>query len=118
MSDSRVEQLAAELIALPLSELTPAEIDARIATTIGDGDRDVARAALDLAAEIMRKRTAAAVKHAETLTAISRLAAATGCPPDADVAEWLLGLGLIETDGVTYTPTPKAWLRVVGKDSP
>ena|SRR5450631_2483428 len=113
-----VERLANELAALRLAELSPAEASLAIAAVICDATLDDGRAALVRAAEIIQQRTAAAVRHAETLTAISRLAAATGCPPDADVAGWLLGLGLIETDGVTYTPTPKAELRVVGKDSP
>jgi hypothetical protein len=117
MNDYRVERLAAELIALPLAELSAAEIDERIATTIGDADRDVARAALARAAEVMQRRTAFAVKHAEMLQTISRLAAATNCPADTDVAAWLQELGLIEPDGAGgYVVTPKAGLRVVDKD--
>jgi hypothetical protein len=66
----------------------------------------------------MQERTAAAMRHAEMLAAFERLAAATSCPDDADAAQWLLALGLIEPDGpYAYRLTPKAGLRVVGKDS-
>jgi hypothetical protein len=114
MNDSQVEQLAAELIALPLAELSAAETDRRITAIIGDADRDVARAALDRAAKVMQERTAAAMRYAEMLAAIERLANATGCPDDADAAQWLLGLGLIEPDGPCgYRLTAAATLRAV-----
>jgi hypothetical protein len=81
---------------------------------IGDADRDVARAALDRAAKVMQERTAAAMRYAEMLAAIERLANATGCPDDADAAQWLLGLGLIEPDGPCgYRLTAAATLRAV-----
>jgi hypothetical protein len=44
MTESQVEQLAAELIALPVPELL-AEIDQRIAAVLGDADPNIARAA-------------------------------------------------------------------------
>ena len=114
MTDPHIEKLAGKLIGLPLAELSPAEINERIAAVIGDADRDVAQAALDRAAEIMRERTAVALWHVETLRTISRLAAATGCPDDADVTEWLLGLGLIEPDGAGgYVVTVRAATRLV-----
>jgi len=93
------------------------EIDAKILDVVGNADRDVAQAALARAAEVMKKRTAFAARHAEMLQTISRLAAATNCPADTDVAEWLQELGLIEPDGVGgFVVTPKANLRSV-KDS-
>jgi hypothetical protein len=61
-----------ELIALPLAELSDAEINARISAVIGGADGDIAQAALARAADIMKQRTAVAVRHADTLTAISR----------------------------------------------
>ena len=112
--DSRVEQLAAELVALPLAELSPAEVNERISAVIGGADGDIAQAALHRAASIMAERTEKAVRHAEMLQTISRLAAATGCPDDTDVAEFLLGLGLIERDDEgAYRLTAKAALRAV-----
>ena len=63
---------AVELIALPLAELSAAEINARISAVIGGADGDIAQAALARAADIMKQRTAVAVRHADTLTAISR----------------------------------------------
>jgi len=105
---------AVELIALPLAELSAAEINARISAVIGGADGDIAQAALARAADIMKQRTAVAVRHAETLTAISRLAAATGCPDDTDVAAWLQGLGLIEPDGAGgYRLAARAALRTL-----
>ena len=65
--DPRIEKLAEELIALPLAELSADEITERIAATVGCTDPDVAQAALDLAAELVRQRTADTAKHAETL---------------------------------------------------
>lgn len=114
MTDSRVEALAAELIALPLAELSASEADEAIAACIGDADQDVAQAALDLAAERVRQRAAAAVRRAETLLMIARLAHATNCPDGTDAVTWVQGLGLIEPDGAGgYVQTPKASVRVV-----
>jgi hypothetical protein len=114
MTDSRVEALAAELVALPLAEMAAAEINRRIADIIGDADRDFAQAALDLAAAIMKQRTAAAAKYAEMLQTIERLAHATNCPDGTNAVTWLQELGLIEPDGAGgYVLTPKAGLRSV-----
>jgi hypothetical protein len=65
--DPRIEKLAGELIALPLAELPAGEITERIAATLGDADPDVAQAALDLAAELVRQRTADAAKQVLSL---------------------------------------------------
>jgi hypothetical protein len=114
--DPRIEKLAGELIALPLAELPAGEITERIAATLGDADPDVAQAALDLAAELVRQRTADAAKHAETLLTIFRLANATHCPDGTNAVTWLQGLGLIEPDGAGwYMVTPQASTRVVGQ---
>lgn len=114
MTDLRVEALAAALVALPLADLAPAEANELIAATLGDADRDIAQAALDRAAKVMQERTAAAMRYAEMLAAIERLANATGCPDDADAAQWLFGLGLIEPDGPCgYRLTAAATLRAV-----
>ncbi len=110
----QVEALAAELIALPLAGLSAAEINERIAAVIGDADLDVRQAALDLAAEIIRKRTAAAAKHAEMLQTIERLARATNCPDGTNAVTWVQELGLIEPDGAGwYVLTPLASTRPV-----
>ena len=114
--DPRIEKLAGELIALPLAELPAGEITERIAATLGDADPDVAQAALDLAAELVRQRTADAAKHAETLLTIFRLANATHCPDGTNAVTWLQELGLIEPDGAGgYMVTPQASTRVVGQ---
>jgi hypothetical protein len=114
MTGSRVEALAAELIALPLAELSAAEISLQIAGVLGDADLDIRQAALDLASEIMRKRTAATVRHAEMLQTIERLAHATHCPDGTDAVTWLQGLGLIEPDGAGgYRVTARSSTRAV-----
>jgi deoxyribose-phosphate aldolase len=111
MTASRIEQLAAELLAL--TGLSAADADERIAAVIGDADRDVAQAALDLAAETIRQRTVAAAKHAAMLQTIERLAHATHCPDGTDAKGWLLELGLIERDGLGYRLTERAHPHVV-----
>jgi hypothetical protein len=112
-TDSQVEQLAAELVALPLAQFL-AEIDARIAAVLGDVDRETAQAALDRAAEIMRHRAIASARHTESLEMVGRLANATRCPAGSSPVTWLEGLGLIERDNTGgYVKTPKATARVV-----
>jgi hypothetical protein len=109
-----VERLAAELVALPLSGLSAVEANELIVGVLGDADLDIRQAALDLAAELMRKRSAETARKANVLLALSRLANATGCPPGTPIGPWLEGLGLIEPDGVGgYVPTPQASTRLV-----
>jgi hypothetical protein len=86
---------------------------------LGDADLDIRQGALDLASEIMRKRSAETVQKSNALLTLSRLANATGCPPGTPIIPWLESLGLAERKGDTYAVTPKACgLRVVGKDDP
>jgi hypothetical protein len=111
------ERLAAELVALPLAELSPAEASLAIAGVICNATPDDGCAALDRAGEIMRERTAAAVnavKHVESWKLIERLGNATLCPEGTSSVAWLEGLGLIEPDGAgAYVATEKAKLRAV-----
>jgi hypothetical protein len=114
MTGFLVEKLAAELIALPLAELTAAEIAERIAGVLGDADLEIRQGALDRASEIMFQRAAAAVKHAGMLKVVERLARATNCPADANFVEWCLSRGLIERDDAGgYVVTSRAGLRAV-----
>jgi hypothetical protein len=114
MADSRVEALAAELTALPLAELSPAEVDMAIAGVICDATPDDGRAALDRAAEIMQQRTAATARHAEMWQMIEQLSHATLCPDGTSAVTWLEGLDLIEPDGAGgWLVTPKASTRLV-----
>lgn len=114
MTDSRVEALAADLIALPLAEFSPAEASLAIAGVICDATPDDGRAALDRASEIMRTRAEAASRHAEMWEMITRLSNATSCPDGTSAVTWLERLDLIEPDGAGgFTVTAKAGLRTV-----
>jgi hypothetical protein len=52
---------------------------------LGDADLDIRQGALDLASEIMRKRSAETVEKSNALLTLSRLANATDCPPGTPI---------------------------------
>jgi len=113
MESQQVDELAAELVELPLSELL-AEIDARINAVIGDVDPATARAALDRAAEIMATRAIASARQARMLEMIGRLAHATAMPDGASPVRWLSEFGLVEWDPATgFRLTERAHPHVV-----
>jgi hypothetical protein len=111
---AKVEQLASELCALPLSELSADEANDRIVGVLGDEDQDIRIAALCMASELLRQRTEAAIKKGEMWPMIERLSNAVGVPDGVSSVTRLLELGLIEPDGAGgYLATARSRPRAV-----